>query len=494
MAEKTLEPVAGAPAQDGAEAAAGAHTLRRNRLTMPEVLAQSVANAAPTAAMALLPLLVFVSAGNGTWLSFLIAILLMLCVGFCAAQFARRMNSAGSFYVWVARGLGPLGGHLAGWGLQLGYVATAVATILGFAIFGNDFLSYFGVPANSRWVLGILMVVDLVVPTAVATLDMGISARTSLILEGISICIILFLCVSIWVHKGTVLSMPQFTLTGVTPGGVLVGVVLSIFAFVGFESAGSLGLEAKNPYRAIGRAIMLSCVVVGVFYLIVSYSQVYGFAGTKPGFAAATAPLPQLAQIVGLRPLAPIISLGIVCSMFACTLACINAAGRIAFAMAHDGLGVAAMQRTHRTRHTPHIALIAVAVLAFVVAIISDLGGVNLINLTGWVGSVAAFGFMLAYILVCIAAPIWLARQGHPWIVSAVVGVIGGVVMVIVFWSSWLPQLIPGGLFPALTGVAVWLPYVFFAWMAIGVVWYVAYRLINPEKAKQIGARFESNT
>ena len=76
---------------------AGADTLRRNRLSMPEVLAQSVANAAPTAAMALLPLLVFLSAGNGTWLSFLIAIFLMLCVGWCAVQFARRMNSAGSF-------------------------------------------------------------------------------------------------------------------------------------------------------------------------------------------------------------------------------------------------------------------------------------------------------------------------------------------------------------------------------------------------------------
>lgn len=490
---ETLDPGIPGPVQDADAAVAGAHTLRRNRLSMPEVLAQSVANAAPSAAMALLPLLVFLSAGNGTWLSFFISILLMLCVGWCAAQFARRMNSAGSFYVWVARGLGPLGGHLAGWGLQLGYVATAVATMLGFAIFGNDFLSYFGVPANNRWVFAVLIVIDLVVPATVAILDMGISARTSLVLESISICIILVLCITIWVHKGSVLSTPQLTLKGVTPGGVLVGVVLSIFAFVGFESAGSLGLEARNPYSAIGRAIMLSCVVVGIFYLVVAYTQVYGFQDTRPGFAQATAPLPQLAQIVGLRPLAPIISLGIVCSMFACTLACINAAGRIAFAMAHDGLGVAAMQRTHRTRHTPHIALLSVAVIAFLFSFICDVIGVNLIELTGWVGSVAAFGFMLAYILVCIAAPVWLARRGQAWIPVGIVGAIGAVVMLLVFWSSWIPQTIPGGLFPPLTGVAVWLPYVFFAWMAIGVVWYVVYRLINPEKAKQIGGRFESN-
>src|SRR5437773_5906850 len=88
--------------------------LKRGRLSMPEVLAQSVANMAPSAAMALLPLLVFISAGNGTWVSFVIAVVLMACVGYSASQFARRMNSAGSFYVWVTRGLGAGSGHTAG--------------------------------------------------------------------------------------------------------------------------------------------------------------------------------------------------------------------------------------------------------------------------------------------------------------------------------------------------------------------------------------------
>jgi hypothetical protein len=65
--------------------------------------------------------------------------------------------------------------------------------------------------------------------------------------------------------------------------------------------------------------------------------------------------------------------------------------------------------------------------------------------------------------------------------------------MAVVFWSSWLPQVIPGNLFPALTGVAVWLPYIFFAWVLIGIVWYFAYTLANPGKAKQIATHFESD-
>ena len=121
--------------------AAGASTLRRNTLSFPEVFAQSVANMSPTGAMALLPLLVFVNAGNGSWISFVIAVVLMVCIGYCCAQFSRNTNSAGSFYVWVTRGLGSGSGHTAGWALQLGYIITGVATITGFGIFGADFLN-----------------------------------------------------------------------------------------------------------------------------------------------------------------------------------------------------------------------------------------------------------------------------------------------------------------------------------------------------------------
>ena len=89
--------------------------LKHGSLSLPEVLAQSVANMAPSAAMALLPLLVFAGAGNGTWVAFIVALLALLCIGYCAAQFARRINSAGSFYVWVSKALRPSFGHAAGW-------------------------------------------------------------------------------------------------------------------------------------------------------------------------------------------------------------------------------------------------------------------------------------------------------------------------------------------------------------------------------------------
>jgi amino acid transporter len=255
----------------------GVTELKRGRLTLPEVLAQSVANMAPSAAMALLPLLVFAGAGNGTWVSFTIALLALLCIGYCAAQFARRMNSAGSFYVWVSKALRPSFGHAAGWGLILGYLVTGMATVYGFAIYGADLLTRLGAPGDNRAILIALFLLDTLLAAGVAFFDIGLSARTALILESLSVTIIFILCVNIWVYNGTVFDTKQLSLTGVKPGGILVGTVLAIFAFVGFESAGSLGVESKNSFRNIPRAILWSCLIVGLFYVVVSYSQIYGF-------------------------------------------------------------------------------------------------------------------------------------------------------------------------------------------------------------------------
>ncbi|HLH67702.1 MAG TPA: APC family permease [Candidatus Dormibacteraeota bacterium] len=470
----------------------GEHALEGGILSMTEVLAQSVANMAPSAAMALLPLLVFSSAGNGTWVSFVIAIVLMLCVGYCAAQFGRRINSAGSFYVWVSRALGPAYGHAAGWGLELGYVATGVATVYGFAIFGGDLLTRLGLPGDSAGVLVVLFGIDLVLAAVVAILDMGLSARMSLTLESFSVAIILLLCVAVWVHRGGVIDPAQLRLSGATPGGVFVGVVLAIFAFVGFESAGSLGVEAKNSFRNVPRAILWSCLLVGLFYLVVSYSQVFGFQGTRRGLAGSSAPLPDLAVATGMGVFAYLIDLGIVTSMFACTLACLNAGARVLYAMTHDGLGHWTLGSVHPTRRTPHVAIVIVAIPMILVPLATTLLRRSPVDATGWVGSLAVFGFMLGYVLVAVGAPLFLRRLGVRSPLTWVVGLLGAAVMLFVFWANSLPQSIPGRLFPPLQGVYEWLPLVFVAWVAVGAAYYAVWRWRNPEKARTLGTRFHT--
>jgi amino acid transporter len=451
--------------------------LKKRVLSTPEVLAQSVANMAPSAAMALLPLFVFASAGNALWLSFGLGLVLMLVVGYCAAQFAKRINSAGSFYVWVTRSLGPGAGHAAGWGLVLGYLFTGVACLLGFEIYGDQFLTGLGLSPGNHVVRAILYVVGGLAPALVAVLDIRISQRAAFVLEGVSVTIILVLCLAVYVHNGSVFDKPQLTLSGFKPGGVVVGMVLAIFAFVGFESAGALGQEARNPARSVPRSILWSCGVVGLFYLIVAYAQLYGFGA---GFGRATAPLPQLASKVGLGPLSHFIAIGITASMFACALACLTACSRMLLSFSRDGMAPKVLAHTSKRTNAPDVAIWVVAIPMTVIPIAYIMAGSTDTVLTSELGTLATYGFMLAYALVCCAAPRFLIRRGEPPVLTAVLASIGVLAMAFVFYVSWIPQLIPNTIFAPLAWPSWVLPYVFLGWTALGVGWYWAIRVARP--------------
>src|SRR5207247_5711206 len=65
--------------------------------------------------------------------------------------------------------------------------------------------------------------------------------------------------------------------------GIIYGLVFAIFAFVGFESATTLGEEAHEPRRTIPRAVLVTTLVIGLFYTLRMYRGVVGFGLTNHG-------------------------------------------------------------------------------------------------------------------------------------------------------------------------------------------------------------------
>jgi amino acid transporter len=482
MTDVVQPPASAGPSPSGAPVGGGAG-LRRNVLTMPEVLTQSVANAAPSAAVSVLPAIAFVSAGNAAWLTFVIATTAMVLIGYTVSVFARRFASAGSFYVYNTKALGSAGGFASGWALVLGYVFTAMATTCGVAIYLGAFLGQFGLPADTTVAILLMIAIDIAVATWFAYKDIGLSARTSLVLEAISMTIILVLFVIVFVQKGVV-NTDVLTLKGVSTSGLGPGIVIAIFAFVGFESAASLGLEAKNPYRSVPRSVIISAVFVGVFYILGTYAQTIGFEGAKTGLDKAPAPLFDLAGLVGVSWFGYAMNLGITLSNFACTLACINAGSRIVYQMAQDGLLHSSVGLSHSTNKTPHLAVYLVVPLMLLGPFVIILTGHGPLDVINWAGTTATFGFMLAYVLVGIAAPLFLMRRGEPYIGPLLAGAVGVLIMLYVYYASIFPiQPWPGPLWPI----------IFVAWMVLGFVWYFIVRSRTPHVMGQIGAIHETN-
>jgi len=441
--------------------------LRQNALPFVETLAQSVANIAPTATPSLTIPLVFASAGNGTWLAFLLATVGLVLVSCCINQFARRSATPGSLYHYVSTGLGERTGLITGWALFLAYVTTGVVTVYGFAIFSGDLLlTLTGVPLPV-WLWYILCVG---MAWCCAYKDIQLSARLMLTIEAASVGAILILGIIVWAARGFALDTAQITLAGVAPENVRLGMVLAVLAFVGFESATALGGEAQNPLQNIPRSVLWSTVMVGTLFVIMSYIEVVGFATSPSPLEKSTTPLPDLAALYQVPAFGPILALAAALTFFSCCLACINAVARILFMMGRDGRLPASIGQAHATNETPHIAVTLTALAIFVLTAGSTLAGLGLIEGITYYGSIATYGFLLVYILIAIVAPLYLRREGALNPTQVVVTILAIVFMMLPVIGSFYP--VP----PYPLNI---LPYIFLVYMALGVLW--AFRCRNNQ-------------
>jgi amino acid transporter len=468
-------------------------SLKKDCLSYPEVIAQSVSVIAPATVPAAVVGLVYASAGNGMWLSFLLGLIGLVIVAFNVNQFAKRSASPGSLYTYIVKGLGPTAGVLSGWALLLGYIATGMSTLCGFAIFAEIIIGSIGVHLP---VLG-LFVVCVAVACFIAYRDIQLSAKLMLVFELLAMLVILTLGVLLWKHTGFAIDTDQFTLKGTTPSGILLGVVLVVFAFSGFESATSLGDEARNPLKTIPRAVTHSTIIAGVFFLFMAYVITLAFQGTGADLGKEEAPLNFLAPRVGLGFFGTLINFGALLSFFACTLACINSTARIVFSMSRHGLFHDFLGEAHHINKTPHVAVILTALITLLVPVGVLLTGMSPFDAQGHFGTVASFGFLLIYFLVSLAAPLYLKKLKVLRFRDVLFSVLA-----IAFVA--LPVLgtlgIPGStLFPPPSypdNVFVW---IFVAYMAVGIGWLVIQRYRSPKmihtvktSVDEIHERFEA--
>ena len=118
--------------------------------------------------------------------------------------------------------------------------------------------------------------------------DIRISASAGVILGIFEIGV--FAALAIWILLSNTgdLNLQPFNPNHAPEGaftGVGKGMVFAILAFIGFEAAAPLGEEAKHPRRTIPRAVVYSCLGIGLFYVLLSYAWVFG-AGGVDTFAA----------------------------------------------------------------------------------------------------------------------------------------------------------------------------------------------------------------
>jgi len=415
--------------------------LHRGILSPLEVFAQSVANIAPTATPTLVIPLVFIVAGAGAWAAYAFALVVISLVALNINQFARRSASPGNIYTYIALGLGPTAAIAIGWALLIAYIGTASAVTTGFTNYVNVLVQEVFGWSGSLPPVALAGVVGLSILGAwfVAYKDVRLSTQLMLVFELVSVVLIVVVVVATFAtHRGHLIT-DGLLLKGTGLADLRLGLVLAVFSFVGFESATSLGSEAANPLRTIPRAVLRSAIFVGVLFIFAAYASVLGFNGRTQTLGTSSAPIQDLAGFAGLGFLSIPITVGAIVSFFACVLASVTAGARVLFQLSRHGYFHPSLGDAHAVNKTPHVAVTVTALAAFIPAAILTALGNNLFSIYGWVGTTATLAFIVSYIAVSIAAPVYLRRIGQLKAKHVVVAIVAVAFLLVAFVGAVYP-------------------------------------------------------
>jgi amino acid transporter len=430
--------------------------LRKNYLSFVENIAQAIGTMAPSGSIALTIPLAFASAGNATWVLYVLAFATYLLIGINLGEFASRTSSPGAIYHFTGLGLGRMMGVAAGWTYVFGLLFSISSPALTFAHYALVLCRLVpGLGALPLAGFGFLCVA-IGVTCWISCRDIRLSTNLILAMECISVGLMLVLAAVFLTSKAHGVDLPQLRLTGASWNGFRVGSILALFAMTGFESATTLGGEAKKALQSIPRATITCLLPVGLLLILMSYVLVASFRGASPTLDASEAPFEHLAAVCGLPFFGHLIDFGVLLSFFACVMGGTNAAARVLYAMAQKGHFWKRAGTAHATNATPHLAILAVGAGSLAVPAALMIAGKSLDECIDYTSELGSFGFFLSYLFICVAAPVYLFKTGVLRPRHVVIAVAGVLVLLVPLLSFFYPTPdVPSRYFPYLFSLLI---------------------------------------
>jgi APA family basic amino acid/polyamine antiporter len=183
--------------------------------------------------------------------------------------------------------------------------------------------------------------------------------------------------------------------------GVLQGSAIIFFSYVGFDTASTTALEARNPQRDLPLGILGALLISTLLYVGMSAVMTgmvpYTKLNVDEPVAVALDAHPQL-QHLGL-----LLKAGIIIGMTSVILGSLLGQPRILLSMADDGLLPPAMRRCHPRYKTPHVATVVTGVVAAAIAAVFPLDVL---------ADLISIGILLAFSVVCIG--VLIMRKKRP--------------------------------------------------------------------------------
>lgn len=401
--------------------------LESGRLSRSSLVSLSLASFFPAVAIALVPLLVFGTAGMHAWQSSLLATIAVVCVGRAVTTFARRFVATGSLYSYVGEVFGPWARYLTGAALLGGFLTAIAALAAVVGIFTGSFLVSHGV-ANALH-FGpqvVIFAVAIVMAAAIAFRGLDTSVLIAVTLTALSLPLVLVITIASARHTGLD-ATHQFSFADFSVNGILQGVAVGTAFLIGFESCTALAAESRDPRRNVPLAVMAVPVVLGGVFPIATILQVPGLAAASDQLAAGMSAPAALALQAGLGSWVATASDAVLAvATFAALIGFINYGARFAMTLAEDRLLPLSLARIHPRHHSPFVASAVLSLIGF--ALISALVFVTDDVTVAYtpIATLLVYLWVVPYVLIAIGAIVLTARarEVRPflWLASSLGG------------------------------------------------------------------------
>ncbi len=473
--------------------------LQRDAIGLAPVLFQSITHMAPAAAVAFSIIFAVTYAGGATPLAVILALVACLLVAISIGQLAKHLPSAGGLYTYSARGLHPTVGYFVAWGFML---AEPLVAPLLYLIFGNVISVYLNSHFNTpTWLWAPFAALAGIGVWLLVYRGIRISTEAGVALGAFEIVVFLALGITLIIAAGSNNTLAVFNPnTGNSSGlgSVFAGMVYTVLAFIGFEASAPLAEEARDPKRTIPRAVILSCVLIGVFYLICYYGAIVYFgpnvaADPTKGFFAFNGgdPWDGLgAKVWG--PFSILVLLAIINSAFANSNAGANAASRVAYALGRVGVLPRVLAKVHPRFKTPYVAVNAQGALGIALALVLGFALNGPLNAFALLGTIATLVIVGIYILTNLSNLVFYLREHREelnpiW--NVVVPVLGIIIFIPVLLASFGINFFGLGIV-GLVAPASYAPWVVLVWLVIGAGLYFYLSARSPAAIRETATTF----
>lgn len=200
--------------------------------------------------------LVIATAGPSAVLSYLFCGILVTFSALSYAALASIYPEDGGGYLFARRMLGPVPGFIAGWSMYISLMIASAFVLLGFGIYANLML---GTSVDPRWLalggLVVLSALNIRGLSEAGTVETGLVVAKVVILAGLIVAGFLHITAS---------DFTPFFPSGI--GGMLEGMVMVFFAYIGFQVVALMGGEIKQSSRNVPRATLAAIGIVALIY------------------------------------------------------------------------------------------------------------------------------------------------------------------------------------------------------------------------------------